>query len=266
MSLRFTQVDAFTSEPFRGNPAAVVLLPEYPSDGWLQAVAAEMNLSATAFLVRRADGFALRWFTTARELTLCGHGTLASAHTLWEEGLVPGGGPIAFHFTGGTLAAARRGDWIELDFPATPPVETTPPEGLAEALGTTPQWVGRSRLDVVAVLEDESEIRRAKPDLVALARVDARGVIITAAADGGSDFDFVSRFFAPGVGIGEDPVTGSAHCSLAPYWSGRLGKSELVGFQASARGGIVRTAMAGDRVLLQGKATLVARGELLVPI
>jgi len=266
MSHRFTQVDAFTSEPFRGNPAAVVLLAEFPADGWLQAVASEMNLSATAFLVPLADGYALRWFTTVRELTLCGHGTLASAHTLWEEGLAPAGDPITFHFSGGTLAAARRGDWIELDFPATPPAEAPAPAGLAEALGATPRWVGRSRLDVLAVLEDESEVRRAKPDLGALARVDARGVIITAAADGGSDFDFVSRFFAPGVGIAEDPVTGSAHCSLAPYWSERLGKSELVAYQASARGGIVRVAMAGDRVLLQGKATLVARGELLVPI
>jgi PhzF family phenazine biosynthesis protein len=269
MSVRFTHVDAFTAEPFRGNPAAVVVLDAWPSATWMQSVAAEMNLSATAFLVEEAAaaggaGFGLRWFTRTAELQLCGHGTLASARVLWEDGLAPGNGPIAFRAPGGALHASRAGDWIELDFPATPPAEIACPDGLADALGVAPAWVGKSRFDIVAVVDDETAVRDATPDPTALRRLDARGVILTAAANPGAGHDFVSRFFAPSVGIDEDPVTGSAHCCLAPYWAARLNRHELVGYQASARGGVVRVRVDGDRVRLSGQTAVVARGELLV--
>ena len=268
MSVRFTHVDAFTAEPFRGNPAAVVVLDAWPQAAWMQSVAAEMNLSATAFLVKESEGagaaFGLRWFTRVAELQLCGHGTLAGARVLWEDGLAPAAGPIAFHAQSGTLHASRTGDWIELDFPATPPEATAPPAGLAEALGVTPSWVGRSRFDLIAVLDDEAAVRGATPDHAALRRIDARGVMLTAAASRGAGHDFVSRFFAPSLGIDEDPVTGSAHCCLAPYWAARLGRQELIGYQASARSGVVRVRVAGDRVRLAGQTAIVARGELLV--
>lgn len=267
MSVRYTQVDAFTAEPFRGNAAAVLVLDALPSAAWMQRVAVEFGLAATAFVVKPSDGgtaFVLRWFTRVAELQLCGHGTLASSRVLWEDGLAPAGEPIEFQAPSGTLRASRRGDWIELDFPATPPVESAPPAGLAEALGVTPSWVGRSRFDVVAIVDDEAAVRNAKPDLGALRRVDARGVIVSAPANAGSDFDFVSRFFAPSVGIDEDSVTGSAHCCLAPFWAARLGRDEMVGYQASPRSGVVRVRVAGDRVLLGGQTALVARGELLV--
>ena len=264
MSVRFTQVDAFSSEPFRGNPAAVVVLDEWPRPQWMQSVAAEMNLAATAFPVRREDGFGLRWFTPAVELALCGHATLASARVLWDEGLAAAAEPIAFHTQSGVLRAQPAGDWIELDFPATAAVEVASPPGLAAALGVTPSWVGRSRFDIVAVADDERQVREARPDHGALRLVGARGVILTAAASAGSGHDFVSRFFAPGVGIDEDPVTGSAHCCLAPYWAQRLGRDELVGYQASPRGGVVRVRVAGERVFLAGQTTVVVRGELLV--
>ncbi|HEV8238390.1 MAG TPA: PhzF family phenazine biosynthesis protein [Thermoanaerobaculia bacterium] len=266
MSVRYTQVDSFSAEPFRGNPAAVLVLDALPSAAWMQHVASELGLPATAFVVEPAaggDDFVLRWFTRAAELQLCGHGTLAASRVLWEHGLAPAGELIAFAAPAGPLRASRRGDWIELDFPATPPSESPPPAGLAEALGVTPSWVGRSRFDVVAILDDEKLVREAMPDLGALRRVEARGVMISAASAGGG-FDFVSRFFAPRIGIDEDSVTGSAHCSLAPYWAARLGRQEMVGYQASPRGGVVRVRLAGDRVVLGGQTAIVARGELLV--
>lgn len=283
MSVAFTQVDAFTAEPFRGNPAAVVVLDAWPSPAWMQAVAAEMNLSETAFLVPRAgtpataSEWELRWFTPAVEVDLCGHATLASAWVLWERlgrPAPPGGGaaaddgalpPLVFHTRSGALRAVRRAGRAELDFPATPPREAPAPSGLAAALGVTPAWTGFSRFDVVALVESEAAVREAAPDLTALRRVEARGVILTAAAaEPGGGYDFVSRFFAPAVGVPEDPVTGSAHCALAPFWAARLGRTELVGHQVSARGGIVRVRHAGDRVTLAGEAVVVARGELLV--
>lgn len=263
MTVAFTQVDAFTAEPFRGNPAAVVVLPSWPSAEWMQAVAAEMSLSATAFLVRQESGFGLRWFTKTVELALCGHGTLASARVLSEEGHVPSGSPLVFHTQGGALSATSSGDWIELDFPATPPEEAGEPPGLAAALGVTPSWIGRSRFDVVAVVDDERDVRAARPDLTQLRRVNARGIMLTAEAAPGSGHDFVSRFFAPSVGIDEDPVTGSAHCCLAPYWAARLGRNELVGYQASARGGVVGVQVVGDRVRLRGQTVVTMRGEIL---
>jgi PhzF family phenazine biosynthesis protein len=268
MSVRYTQVDSFTAEPFGGNPAGVVVLDAWPQASWMQSVASETCMPATAFVVRQGDAggssFGLRWFTRVIELALCGHGTLAASRVLWEEGLAPAGEPITFQAQSGALQATRRGEWIELDFPATPPVECEPPAGLAEALGVEPRWVGRSRFDFVAIVDDEAAVRGATPEPGALRRVDARGVILSGPANPGRGFDFVSRFFAPRVGIDEDSVTGSAHCCLAPYWAARLGRDEMVGYQASPRGGVMRVRVAGDRVVLGGQTAIVARGELLV--
>lgn len=264
MGLTIQVVDAFTAEPFSGNPAAVTLLPEARDARWMQLVAREMNLSETAFLVRRADGFDLRWFTPVAEVDLCGHATLASAHVLWETGALASDQPARFFTKSGALGAERRGDRIVLDFPATPPEAAEPSPGLVEAVGVSPVRVARSRFDYLLEVASESAVRQARPDFRALAQVKARGVIVTSRSDS-REFDFVSRFFAPRAGINEDPVTGSAHCALGPYWSALLGKCELVGFQASARGGVVEVEMRGERVLLKGRAVTVWRGELLEP-
>jgi PhzF family phenazine biosynthesis protein len=231
----------------------------------MQAVAAEMNLSETAFLVRREDrlGFDLRWFTPAVEVALCGHATLASARVLWEEGHAPADQAIAFHTKSGELRATVEGEWISLDFPATPPTEAAPPAGLAAALGVEPRWVGRSRFDYMVLVDDAATVRDARPDIGKLAQVEARGVMLTARGDEGSGHDIVSRFFAPAAGVAEDPVTGSAHCCLAPFWAERLGRDELVAYQASRRGGVLRLRVRGERVELGGRTTVVARGELL---
>ena len=260
MGLKITQVDAFTSKPFAGNPAAVCVLPESKDAAWMQSVAMEMNLAETAFLVRRADGFDLRWFTPAVEVKLCGHATVASAHVLWEDGHLPPGEQARFHTLSGLLTADRRGDWIELDFPATIAAACDPPDGMAEALGAQPVYVGRNQFDYLAELESEEAVRRLKPDHTRLKRLPVRGVIVTAR---GAEYDFVSRFFAPGSGIDEDPVTGSAHCALGPYWKAKLGKDEFLAFQASPRGGVVKVRVAGDRVKLGGQAVTVLRGELV---
>ena len=266
MALPISVVDAFTERPFRGNPAGVCLPGRDPGAAWMQAVAAEINLAETAFLLPRADGgFDLRWFTPLVEVDLCGHATLASAHRLWEAGIA-GEEPIRFHTRSGVLTATRSGADIELDFPSQPPSEAAPPVGLAEGLGAAPVWTGRNAQDDLFVeLADEKAVRALDPGFGALARIPARGIVVTAAAErpAESGYDFVSRFFAPRVGIDEDPVTGSAHCALAPFWSGRTGRAELVGWQASARGGIVRTRLDGDRVALGGRAVTVWRGELL---
>jgi PhzF family phenazine biosynthesis protein len=262
LGVPFTQVDAFATEAFRGNPAAVVVLPSWPDEGWMQSVATEMNLSETAFVVPQEMGFGLRWFTPAVEVALCGHATLASAWVLWEEHRH--GGELIFHTKSGALRCWLREGWIEMDFPATPPVEAAAPVGLAAALGCEPRWVGRSRFDAVVVVDDEDAVRAARPDFGRLREVDARGVMLTAPATPGARYHFVSRFFAPRAGVDEDPVTGSAHCCLAPYWASRLGRPEMVGLQASRRGGMVRVRVEGDRVVLGGRAVPVARGELLV--
>jgi PhzF family phenazine biosynthesis protein len=262
MPLKITQVDAFTDRPFAGNPAAVCVLPEPREESWMAAVAREMNLSETAFLVRQPDGFSLRWFTPAVEVALCGHATLASAHVLWEEGHLAGPAQARFHTKSGLLTADRRGEWIELDFPAIAEQAAEAPEGLESALGTRPVYVGKNKFDYFIELASENAVRSLQPDFTALRRLPVRGIVVTARAET-DGFDFVSRFFAPGSGIDEDPVTGSAHCSLAPFWGRRLGKTEMVGFQASARGGVVRTRLAGDRVILGGQAVTVLRGELL---
>jgi PhzF family phenazine biosynthesis protein len=262
MGLPLYQVDAFTDQPFAGNPAAVCLLPGPRDDPWLQRVAGEMNLSETAFLVPRPDGFHLRWFTPTIEVPLCGHATLASAHVLWETGRLGTGEPARFHTLSGLLTAERQGDAILMDFPARPAEPCPDEHGLAAALGARPVHVGKNGLDYLVEVESAAVVRSLRPDHARLAALPVRGVIVTSAADGGG-FDFVSRFFAPGSGIAEDPVTGSAHCCLGPFWGRRLGKTELRGFQASARGGVVRVQLRGDRVLLGGRAVTVLRGELL---
>jgi PhzF family phenazine biosynthesis protein len=262
MNLRITQVDAFTDRPFAGNPAAVCILSTPADPGWMLNVAREMNLAETAFLVRQQDGYDLRWFTPEVEIDFCGHATLASAHVLWEEGHLTPTTQARFHTRSGLLTADRKGAWIELDFPVTPAPAAAAPAGLIEALGAKPQFVGRSRFDYLVEVDSEATVRRLAPDLGALARVEARGVIVTSRADKNGEYDFVSRFFAPQSGVPEDPVTGSAHCALTPYWSAKLGKKELVAYQASSRGGVLRVRLDGDRVKLGGQAVTVLRGEL----
>ncbi len=259
---RIVQVDAFTAEAFRGNPAGVCLLEEARDPAWMQRVAAEMNLAETAFLESRGDGFGLRWFTPEVEVDLCGHATLASAHVLWESGRLSPSESARFHTKSGLLTAERRGDWIELDFPATPEEAADTPPGLVEALGAEPLYVGRSRFDYLVELDSEEAVARLRPDFARLAAISTRGVIVTARS-ARPDFDFVSRFFAPAVGIDEDPVTGSAHCCLGPFWSRRLGKESFLARQISARGGVVKVRIAGTRVALAGQAVTVLRGDLL---
>jgi PhzF family phenazine biosynthesis protein len=260
MTLRISQVDAFTNKPFAGNPAGVCILPKSAEADWMLNVAREMNLAETAFLVKQRDGYDLRWFTPAIEVDLCGHATLASAHVLWEEGHLPKTAQARFHTKSGLLTADQNGAWIELDFPATPAKPAKAPAGLVEALGAKPSFVGKSPFDYFVELENESTVRSLTPNLSTLAEVDARGVIVTARGTG--KYDFVSRFFAPQSGVPEDPVTGSAHCALAPYWSAKLGKNELVAFQASPRGGELRLRVVGDRIKIGGQAVTVLRGEL----
>jgi PhzF family phenazine biosynthesis protein len=260
--LRLLQIDAFTSQAFRGNPAAVCLLDRERDAQWMQDVAAEMNLSETAFLLRRDDGdYGLRWFTPAVEVDLCGHATLASAHALHEEhGLTS----VRFHTKSGVLTAERTGNSIELDFPATREQRVDAPEGLLESLGVTnPVYVGRNKFDYLVEVASEDVVRALTPDHAQLRRIPVRGVIVTSRSN---EFDFVSRFFAPGSGIDEDPVTGSAHCCLTPYWSAKLGKDAMTAFQASPRGGVVRVRLAGDRVKLAGEAVTVLRGDLTAEV
>jgi PhzF family phenazine biosynthesis protein len=258
------QIDAFTSQPFRGNPAAVCLLDGERDAAWMQSVAAEMNLSETAFLLPRDGEFSLRWFTPAVEVALCGHATLASAHALWQEGALATDATARFHTKSGLLTAAQNGDWIELDFPATPEQPSDPPPALLDSLGiAAPVYIGRTKFDYLVEVESEEIVRALNPDHARLRTVPVRGVIVTSRSSS-PEFDFVSRFFAPGSGIDEDPVTGSAHCCLTPYWSARLGKDAMTAFQASPRGGVVRVRLAGDRVKLSGRAVTVFRGSLEV--
>jgi PhzF family phenazine biosynthesis protein len=265
MRIPLLQVDAFTAEPFGGNPAAVCLLSDARDAAWMQQVAREMNLAETAFLQRRPDdGFELRWFTPSVEVDLCGHATLASAHVLWEVGQLAATDVARFHTRSGLLTAARRGDWIDLDFPLTPDQPADAPDGLADGLGlrTPPRYVGKSRFDYLVEIDDEATLRDLRPDFRRLSTVEARGVIVTTRAST-AGYDFVSRFFAPQAGIDEDPVTGSAHCTLAAYWRRQLGKDAFLARQISARGGVVQVEVIGDRVRLGGQAVTVLRGELL---
>jgi predicted PhzF superfamily epimerase YddE/YHI9 len=257
------QIDAFADAPFSGNPAAVCVLPAPMPPEWMQQVAAEMNLSETAFLVRRpgGDGFDLRWFTPAVEVELCGHATLASAHALWQRGDLPRTEPARFHTKSGLLTAIADLGWIELNFPSTPPVETPAPAGLLDALGAPARWVGKSRFDYLVELESEAAVVGLAPDFSALRTLPVRGVMVTSRA-ATAGWDIVSRFFAPGSGVDEDPVTGSAHCCLTPYWAVRLGRTALVARQASRRGGTLHVSLEGDRVRLRGRAVTVVTGEL----
>ena len=256
------QVDAFTDKPFSGNPAGVCVVPEPQEERWMQNVAQEMNISETAFLYRQADGYKLRWFTPAVEVDLCGHATLASAHILWEVGYLEPGEQARFYTRSGLLTADRKGAWIEMNFPAQPEEPASAPPGLIEALGVPVKYIGKSKFDYLVEVDSEEIVRSAKPDFSLLATVTVRGVIVTSLASS-KNYDFVSRFFAPQVGISEDPVTGSAHCTLSPFWSKRLGRDELVGYQASMRGGVVRVRLDGDRVYIGGQAVTVLRGELV---
>ena len=262
--MRVTQIDAFTDSPFKGNPAAVCVLAEFPSDRWMQSLAEEMHLSETAFLVRGGDRYRLRWFTPKLEVELCGHATLASAHYLWEAGDLPSSAPALFDTASGLLRAEKRGSWIEMDFPSEPPEPVDPPREILEALGITPKFVGKNRFDYLIEVESEEEVRALKPDLALLAGSTARGAIVTSRSSC-ADYSVVSRFFAPSVGVDEDPVTGSAHCCLGPYWAAKLQRDDIVGYQASARGGFVRMKMRGDRVALVGQAVTVMRCELTGP-
>jgi PhzF family phenazine biosynthesis protein len=263
MSVPIFQIDAFTSEAFRGNPAAVCLLTDPAPEDWMQNVAAEMNLAETAFVVAGGDAFGLRWFTPKVEVDLCGHATLAAAHALWESGRIRRDIIVHFDTKSGRLSARSDDDWIELDFPSTPEAPVAAPEGMLDALGVaTPVYVGLNRFDYLVEVADEGILRRLAPDFASLRSLEVRGVIVTSRAST-AGVDFVSRFFAPGAGIDEDPVTGSAHCCLAPYWSPRLGKTEFVAHQLSARRGVLRVRLAGDRVKLLGQAITVFRGELV---
>lgn len=308
------QVDAFTDYAFRGNPAAVCILHQEKSDSWMQQIAAEMNLSETAFLTPQGGDFQLRWFTPTVEVDLCGHATLASAHILWESGYLYPGEDARFHTRSGLLTARRLEDHIEMDFPAIQVEPVTPPPGLIDALGVAPAAdnataataatdphadvaapspahthtgpqtlpqvvaVGKNRFDYLVELASEAEVHALRPDFSALARVEARGIIVTSQAqkqterqthgsqpgsDRPDDVDFISRFFAPAAGVNEDPVTGSAHCALGPYWAAKLHKNTFTAYQASARGGVVQVVVDGDRVRLGGRAVTVLRGEFV---
>lgn len=266
MSCLVYQVDAFASTAFAGNPAAVCLLPRPRETAWMQDVAAEMNLSETAFLHPQPEGsYHLRWFTPTHEVSLCGHATLASAHVLWTEGMLAPNAPARFETTSGPLSATRNEEWITMDFPTDSPSSFAPPASLRNGLGDVDlRYTGRSERDVFVQLPSADDVRSLDPDLSALASLDARGTIVTAPADQ-ETVDIVSRFFAPAFGVPEDPVTGSAHCALGPYWAKQLGRNTLLARQCSERGGTVRLNLAGpdaNRIELAGRAVTVFRGRL----
>ncbi len=262
-------VDAFTKSRFGGNPAAVCLVDEPMEEAEMAAIAAEMNVSETAFVERLGEEFRLRWFTPKAEVELCGHATLAAAHVLWETGRLELTKEAAFATLSGRLGASRDGTdgSIAMDFPAEPPEPVQAPQELLEGLGLIPRYVGRNRMDYIVEVDSEDTVRTLKPDFGLLGKLDARGVVVTSRAgdsslSDGREVDFVSRAFYPGIGVDEDPVTGSAHCALAPYWGRRLRRAELTGYQASARGGLVGMRLQGDRVILSGHAVTVLRGTL----
>lgn len=277
MTIPLTQVDAFTDVPYGGNPAAVCALPAARPDAWMQQVAQEMNLSETAFFYPEADGYRLRWFTPTVEVDLCGHATLATCHVLWSEGHLTSDQPATFYTRSGVLTARCLGDWIELNFPANLSQAIALPDGLAAALGATPTAVSQNSLGYLVELESAEVVRYLKPDFAALKQFPVHGITVT--SRGEAPYDFISRFFAPNLGIDEDPVTGAAHCCLGPYWCKQLGKSTFLAYQASARGGVVKVQNEGDsgtdtrsesvperfanRVRLSGQAVTVFKGELL---
>ncbi len=263
MPQTIVQVDAFTNRPFAGNPAAVCVLPEPRDERWMQDVAREMNLSETSFLYREEDGFRLRWFTPVVEVDLCGHATLAASHVLWEDGHIPAGAPARFQTRSGLLTATRQDGWITLDFPSKP-IGDAPlaREIVSEAINAPVHVAALNEFDALAEVESEDVVRSLKPDFGRIAAIPVRGLIVTGRSKT-SEFDFVSRFFAPRLGVDEDPVCGSAHCCLGPYWADRLGKTDLTAYQASPRGGVLRIQVRGPRVSLSGQAVTVMRGELV---
>lgn len=264
MGIPLYQVDAFTHSPFKGNPAAVCVLREAQTDTWMSSIAAEMNLSETAFILPQPDGYQLRWFTPKVEVSMCGHATLASAHVLWENGYAPKDRSICFHTKSGNLLAAWREGWIELDFPAREYPEQIHDIEIGAALGVrfTALFKQHAKASYLGEVASEGDVRRIQPDFHHLTQLGLRSIIVTTRAEQ-PGYDIVSRFFAPGIGINEDPVTGSAHCALGPYWSEKLGKRDLVAYQASPRGGMLRIGVRGERVLLTGEAVTVFKGELV---
>lgn len=258
--MRVFQVDSFTAELFKGNPAGVCMFVDDESDGWMQSMAAEMNLSETAFLKKTEDGFELRWFTPTTEVDLCGHATLAAAHVLWESGDLDPSQEATFFTKSGLLKAVKIGDWIQLDFPLEEDKEIQAPKELVDGLKVPFLYVGKNRMDYVVEVESETILRQLEPNKEMLCKLSNRGVIVTSKAES-DEFDFLSRFFAPALGIDEDPVTGSAHCCLGPYWKRKLGKDEFKAYQASKRGGVLKLRV-DDRVYLRGQARTVFSGEL----
>lgn len=261
--MRIFQVDSFTNKPFTGNPAGVCILPEDIPDSEMLNIAKEMNLPETAFLQGKGDGYNLRWFTPLTEVELCGHATLASAHILWATGDLCPDEIARFDTLSGELTAKKNGEWIDLDFPAEYETKTDTPADLTDALGVQPIYVGKNRFDYLVEVESEEVVRNIKPNFDLLKKVPSRGIIVTSRADTGK-YDFVSRFFAPAIGVDEDPVTGSSHCCLGPYWESRLNKSRFEAFQLSERGGVVRVKVASDRVILSGQAVTVIEGEIIL--
>ncbi len=260
--MKLFQVDAFTTKPFTGNPAGICILSETIPDSDMLKIAKELNLPETAFVHKTDSGYNLRWFTPQTEIELCGHATLAAAHILWETGDLAQDERASFDTLSGRLTASKNGTWIDLDFPAEYAKAVAAPVELTEALDVAPRYVGKNRFDYLVELESEAEVRNLKPDFYLLNIVPCRGVIVTSKADT-EVYDFVSRFFAPAIGIDEDPVTGSAHCCLGPYWESRLNKSDFVAFQLSERGGVIKVRVKTDRVILSGQAVTVIKGEII---
>ncbi len=261
--MKYFIVDAFAERAFEGNPAAVVMLEKLVSDDILQKIASEMNLSETAYLLREKGIYSLRWFSPVREVDLCGHATLASAHVLWTEGILDQDQEARFDTKSGTLTARRVDDLIEMDFPLDVPEVSECPEEIMDGLGVTPVYVGKSRFDYLVEVGSQEVVEGIDPDIEVIKKIDCRGIIVTSTTQN-KCYDFVSRFFAPRFGIPEDPVTGSAHCALGPYWSSKTNKTELVGYQASRRGGVVKMRVTESNVVLGGKARVVAAGEFFV--
>jgi predicted PhzF superfamily epimerase YddE/YHI9 len=253
------QVDAFTNQPFSGNPAGVCLLETPKEEHWMQNIAREMNASETAFLMKENDGYRLRWFTPEEEVDLCGHATLAAAHILWETNTLPAGAPAKFFTHSGLLTAIQKGPWIELNFPNEAPENVVEPPGLLEGLKAAAKYVGKNRMDYLVEVESEEVVKTMKPDFTILQKIKTRGIIVTSI--GSQNFDFVSRFFCPGLGMNEDPVTGSAHCCLGPYWQQRLNKDYFTAYQASARGGVLKVRVTDERVYLEGQAVTVFQAK-----
>ena len=254
-------VDTFTNRPYSGNPAAVCIIEKPLVDELMQSIASELNLSETSFLFKENPNYNLRWFTPTTEVDLCGHATLASAHILWETGLSKKNDEIIFSTRGGELSSRKNGPLIEMDFPKLETQHTIIPEELLNQLKMNPVYIGKTRFDYLVEVNDEELVKNYKPKFELIKRLDSRGLIVTSSAES-KDYDFVSRFFAPQVGILEDPVTGSAHCSLGPYWSEKIGKSNLTGFQASERGGYVYVNTLDNKVTLSGNAVTVFKGRI----